>query len=352
MRRNKISLYLLLLAGLLMVWSPLVYGGDQARIGTAGGVQLEVPVGARDLAMGGSDLAYTKGLDALFWNPAGFSNTESVASAVFSTMTIFNDVNVNYLALGVKAGAFGNLAFSIKAFDFGDIPFTTVQDMDGASGRTFSPTFFTLGLTYAKRLTDAISLGVTGKLVTERIPQAQANAFALDVGLQYWGLGGIDGLGFGVAVKNVGSSIQYDGSGFLQQTFNPQTGRTEFSSIPTQSDELPASIELGVSYKREIAEGNTIILSTDFKNNNLGNDQGRIGGEYAYNDLFFLRAGWLGLGRALGFDDTSYDDMNYRFTLGVGLHFKLGRSDFNLDYAFRDSQYFDGNNLFSVRIGF
>ena len=238
MRRNKFSLYLLLLAGLMMIWSPLVYGGDESRIGTAGGVQLEVPVGARDLAMGGSDLAYTKGLDALFWNPAGFSNTESVASAVFSTMTIFNDVNVNYLALGFKAGALGNLGFSIKAFDFGDIPFTTVQDMDGASGRTFSPTFFTLGLTYAKRLTDAISVGVTGKLITERIPQASANAFALDVGLQYWGLGGIDGLGFGVAVKNVGSSMQYDGSGFLQQTFNPQTGRTEFSSIPTQSDVL------------------------------------------------------------------------------------------------------------------
>ena len=78
------------------------------------------------------------------------------AAGQFSTMTIFNDVSVNYLGLGVKSEELGAFGVSIKSFDFGDIPYTTNQDMDGSSGRTFSPTFVTVGLTYSNLLTDVI----------------------------------------------------------------------------------------------------------------------------------------------------------------------------------------------------
>ncbi|NOY60432.1 MAG: hypothetical protein GXO75_16090 [Calditrichaeota bacterium] len=49
-----------------------VYAGDADRIGTAAGTQVLVPVGARDLAMAGSDIVFTTGVDAIYWNPAGF----------------------------------------------------------------------------------------------------------------------------------------------------------------------------------------------------------------------------------------------------------------------------------------
>ena len=58
----------------LLIGVTQVYAGDGSRIGTAAGVQVQVPVGARDLAMGGSDIAYTKGLSAMYWNPAGLAH--------------------------------------------------------------------------------------------------------------------------------------------------------------------------------------------------------------------------------------------------------------------------------------
>ena len=79
---------------------------------------------------------------------------KSTATGVLSTMELFGDVRVNYLGLGFQAGKVGVLGVTVKSLDFGDIPETTVFDPDGASGRKFSPTFVTTGLTYARSLTD------------------------------------------------------------------------------------------------------------------------------------------------------------------------------------------------------
>ncbi len=322
-----------------------VYGGDPARTGTAGGEQLLVPVGARDLAMGGSNVAFSSGLDAIYWNPAGLSKMNSTAAGVFSTMQIFNDIDVNYLALGLKAGKLGMIGVSIKSFDVGDIAETTLDDIEGASGATFSPTFVTGALTYSRQLTDVIQVGVTGKFISESVPRASASAVAFDIGIQYHNLGGLDGISMGLVVKNIGTNLNYGGSAFLTQQVDPN-GTTQFRERPTATAQLPASVELGVGYQRNINEDNAIIFNGNFENNNFGNDNFKFGAEYAYSDLIALRGGYLVT------DGLASDDQLYRFTLGVGLHYALGGTDLSFDYAFRDSQYFDGNNMFSLTIGF
>jgi len=323
-----------------------VYGGDPARIGTAGGEQLLVPVGARDLAMGGSNVAYSSGLDAIYWNPAGLSEMKSTAAGVFSTMQIFNDIDVNYLALGLKAGKLGMIGISIKSFDVGDIGITTNDDIEGASGATFSPTFVTGALTYSRRLTDVIQVGVTGKFVSESVPRASASAVAFDIGIQYHNLGGLDGISMGLVVKNIGTNLHYGGSAFLVQAVDANGNRQEFRDRPTATAQLPASVELGVGYQRNINEDNAIIFNGNFENNNFGHDNFKFGAEYAYSDLIALRGGYVVA------DGLDSDDQLYRFTLGVGLHYAISGTDFAFDYAFRDSQYFDGNNMFSLTIGF
>ncbi len=322
-----------------------LFAGDASRIGTAAGSELLIPVGARDLAMGGADMANTQGLDAMYWNPAGFANMRFNAGAQFSTMTIFNDISVNYLALGVKAGRFGSIGASIKQFNFGDIPFTTNEDMDGSSGRTFSPTFFVGSLTYSRMLTDAILVGLTGKIISESVPRASANAIAFDIGIQYHGLGQIEGLNMGLVVRNIGTNLEYSGAALLVRSVN-DLGVADFRNRPTASNQLPATVELGLSYNRSINEQNKVIVSGMFQNNNFENDQYKIGAEYTYSELVSLRAGYLYTQK------TDAADILYKFTAGLGLHYKLGTTDLTLDYAFRDSQYFDGNNLFSLTVGF
>ncbi|MCB0298788.1 MAG: hypothetical protein KDE52_01950, partial [Calditrichaeota bacterium] len=139
------------------------FAGDPARIGTAAGEQLLIPVGARDLAVGGSNIAYSNGLDAMYWNPAGLSKMENTAMGTFSTMSIFNTIDVNYLGLAFNVGRLGTLGFSLKVLDFGDVPLTTNQDMDGETGATFSPSFLTAAVTYSRRLSDNVQVGVNGK---------------------------------------------------------------------------------------------------------------------------------------------------------------------------------------------
>lgn len=334
-----------LIVGLFVFMSPL-FAGDAARVGTAAGTQLLIPVGARDLGMGGANIAATRGVDAIYWNPAGLSNMENTATGVLSTMQIFNDISVSYLGLGFKAGKVGVIGVSVKSLGFGEIRETTVFDPDGASGRTFSPTFVTTGLTYARLLTDRIQVGLTGKLVYESIPRASASAFAFDIGLQYRDLGSLPGVDFGIVVKNIGTEMKYAGSAFTTEI--PVTGQneTQFVDRIPSSDELPAKIEFGVSYRRTIAEDNNLVFVGAFENYNLGNDQFRFGAEYMFRDLIALRGGYLLLNDVEGADQLN------KFTLGVGLHYRLSQFDFGFDYTYRDSQYFDGENLFSLTFGF
>lgn len=330
----------------LLAVSGQLFAGDPARTGSAAGEQLLVPVGARDLAMSGSNVAFSRGLDAMYWNPAGFSHLDNAAAGTFSTMSIFNDVKVNYLALGVKVGGLGNLGFSLKSFDFGDIPYTTNQDWDGSSGRTFSPTFITGALTYSRQLTDLIQVGMTAKLVHESVPRASASAMAFDMGLQYHQLGGVNGLSMGLVVKNIGTNMQYAGSGLLTQAVDVDGNRIEFRDRPAASHQLPATVELGLGYRRSIDEQNSVIFNGNFENNNFGNDNFKFGVEYSYGDLIALRGGYRLV------NDTDSEDILYRFTAGMGLNFQLSGTDLRFDYTFRDSRYYDGNNLFALTIGF
>lgn len=346
MNRNKLTWAIALAALTLFMAFSTAYAGDPSRIGTAAGEQLLVPVGARDLAMMGSNAAFSQGLDAIYWNPAGFSQMNNTAAGVFSTMGILGDINVNYMALGFKLGKYGSLGFSLKSFDFGDIPLTTNEDMDGVSGATFSPSFITGGLTYAKRLTDVIMVGATAKLVSERIDRASATAFAFDVGIQYHDIGSINGLSMGLVVKNIGTNMQYSGSAFLTQATDAGGTTTDFRERPVASNQLPATVELGVGYKRNINENNAVIFNGNFENHNFGNDSYKLGLEYAYTDLIFLRGGYKILNSV-----DSEDQLN-RWTLGVGLHYKLGGTDLSFDYTYRESQYFSGNNMFQLMLGF
>jgi hypothetical protein len=323
-----------------------LYSGDADRIGTAGGVQVLVPVGGRLLAMGGADAARVQGLEAIYWNPAGLAAMGNRATGLFSTMNILTDVRVHFIALGVHAGGFGSLGFSLKAFDFGDILVTTNEDMEGESGQTYSPTFVTGIITYSRMLTDVIQVGVGGKLIYESIPRASASAFAFDAGLQYHGFFQIEGLSLGLVIKNIGTNLQYSGTGLLKEATERELGFEDFRSRETASDQLPSTVELGLSYRRTFSTMSQVMVAGTFQSNNFESDNWKVGVEYSYNNFVFLRTGYLFTQK------TSKADVLYTFSAGLGIAYRVGGTDLTFDYAYRDSQYFNGNNLFSMMIGF
>lgn len=322
------------------------YAGGGNRTGTGGATQLLIPVGPRGIAMGESNVATSYGVEALFWNPAGVAKLNGSAGVMFSHMSYIADIGVEYGAVSANFEGFGVVSFSIKALSVGDILVTTTQNPDG-TGDTFSPQMITAGVTYSRQLTERISVGLTGNIVTETLGQVSATGVAFNVGVIYDHLANVDGLSIGVVMKNIGPQMQYDGSGLYQQARVEDFNRPpQYYKVEAAPFELPSSFEIGVGYRPYINEMNTLQLSSSFQNNNFSSDEYKLGAEYGYNNTFFLRFGYQLA------PQIESEDYLYGLTAGAGLQTNLEGVNLRFDYAYRDNQYFDGNHIFAVSLGF
>jgi hypothetical protein len=356
MKTKLIAAALVLSVVLIMV--PQMVAQNK-RVGTAAATELLIPIGARDLAMGGSTISNSTGLESIYWNPGGLGRLNTSAEAMFSSLTWLGDIDVTFGAVGARFGDFGTVAFSVKSLSFGDIPLTTDDDPENRSGRIFSPTFVTIGLSYGRSLTDAISVGGSLKLVSEQIDRVSASGFALDFGVQYTGLAGINGLQIGVAVKNIGPQIQFEGSGLLRDATSSEGFRPEqkYSTIAA-AFELPSTVEIGLSYMSSMRENLNYTVGGSFANNNLYVDEFRVGGEISYGMQSLTLFGRVGTNfipqaKLLGADSDADEDENiFGPSFGLGFRYATSGIDMTVDYAYRTVQFFDGNSVIAVKFGF
>ena len=320
------------------------------RIGTAAATELLIPVGARDLAMGGASIATTLGADAIFWNPAGLGRSEAGAEGLFSSMSYIGDIQVNYGAIAIDFGGFGAIGVSLKSLDFGNIPLTTVDDPEARFGRTFSPAFITFGLSYARAFTDAITAGGTIKIVSEGIERVSGSAVAFDLGVQYHNVAGFKGLHLGVALKNIGPQVSFDGTGLLRRASSSDGRRPEqFYKSVAASFELPSSVEIGLAWTRNINEDLDYTISGAFANNNLALDAYRFGGEVGYS---LGKAKIFGRGGAELSPTGADDEQIFGPAFGFGLFYSTVGVDITIDYAYRTVNFFDANSMFTLKLGF
>jgi hypothetical protein len=323
---------------------------NKSRIGTAGAQELLIPVGARGIAIGGSAMVFSSGVEAIYWNPAGLGRMTGGVEAMISHMSYFADINVIYAGIGVKVGDFGTLGFTIKSLSFGDIPVTTVTFPDG-TGEQYSPTYLTLGVTYGKAITDRIAVGATVNVISERILNMSASGTSFNFGIQYQNLG-LQGLNLGVAVKNIGAGLKFTGTNLLVAATTATGSRGQQSySIEAVTNELPSSLEIGLAYTHKFDEKNGALIGGLFKNNNYQDDEYNLGGEYNFNNLFFVRGGYTFAPQA-DKDLTGERGYIYDYTLGAGIHYNVGDLDLSFDYAYRHMKFFDANNVISIRLGF
>jgi len=356
MKQPAITVWSVALA--LVLLAPVVtmtaFAGGENRVGTDAAPELLIPVGARDIALGGSNIATTSGIEAIYWNPAGLARSKSSTNAMFSHMNYIADIGVEYVAISAGFEGFGTIGFSLKSVSVGEIPITTEDQPDGTGG-TFSPTLVNLGLTYSRLLTDRISVGVTANLISERLDRVSANGFAFNAGVQYNGLGGVNGLSVGVAVKNIGPQMQFQGDGLLREgQINDILRPGSNYRVTAASFELPSTIELGLAYAVDIGEQNGLNITGMFQNNNFSVDEYKLGAEYNYDNTFFLRGGY-NLSESKKNNSLTVTDKTsfiYGFTAGAGINYPVGNLDLTFDYAFRAVNFFQNNHVFAVKLGF
>lgn len=344
---KKLFIHLSLMMAVCMLLSVNEsFAGRGDKAGTSASPMLLIPVGGRDIAMGASTVANTFGIEAIHFNPAGVAWATKQSEAIFSHMSYIADIGVDFVAVSSKFEGFGTLAFSLKNLSIGAIPVTTETNPDG-TGETFEPRFSVIGLTYSDALTDRISIGFTTNLITEQIDRVSSNGIGFNFGVQYKNFANVAGLDLGVAIKNIGPQMTFNGSGLMRRGQIDDVLRpASFYSLTASNAELPSVIELGFAYKVNINEQSQFNLASIFENQNLSDDEYKFGGEFVYDGTFFIRGGY-------NMSQATYTD-SYIFgaTFGAGITQNFDGMDFTFDYAYRDVKFFDANHIFSVKLGF
>ena len=339
---------------IMLLFTNIIFAGDRSKYGTSAAPELLIPVGSIGTSLGGSMISSITGIDAMYWNPAGLSLMGKQTEVLASHMRYIADIDINYFAGAVNLGEnIGTIGASFKSMNFGEELVTTLESPMG-TGETWSPTYLTTSLSYARKMSDKIYFGTTVKIIYEQVNTVSATGYAFDFGLQY--IAGASGLKFGVALKNFGPSMKFDGTE-LEQFYEPQGtpgGSTqEPRRVTLQDFSLPTTLELGISYQVPIGKKNNVLVSTTFQNNNFSSDEFRGGLEYNYNNIVFLRGSYTYYPDYTGEDGLSTaDERLFGPTFGFGLQYPFGTVRLGLDYAYRITERFDANQWISLTVGF
>jgi len=295
-----------------------VLAQDFAPVGTAVAQFLEIGVGARGTAMGEAYTALTNDAGSAFWNPAGLVGIQD-RNLYTSYTTWPADIAIGSFAFAIDLGNIGVFAISSAYLMTGDMDVTTVYQPEG-TGESFSISNFSVGLSYARFITDRLSIGLTTKIVRENYMDFGYTAWALDMGTIY--RTGFHGLNLGMSILHFGPEIQFSGD-YIDYSDPKSVDVDKPKSFETYS--LPINFRIGLSMNLLETPMNKVTTAVDMihPNNNL--EQYNWGVEYGFRKMFFLRGGYR-----FNLDEGGLN-------LGTGIEYQLlGTSVVNLDYAFSD----------------
>ncbi len=184
------------------------YKSDVSRRGSAAGAVLEIGVGARAIAMGGSFVAIADDPSALYWNPAGIVNIKSISLQATKTEW-FVDTDFNVIDLIVPLG-FMNSAIGVHLamMDYGENPVRTVARPDG-TGESYSASDLVAGLYWGFSITQSISFGLGLKYFQEKIWHVEGTTMAIDLAILYETP--VAGLRLGGTISNLGPEFRLSG---------------------------------------------------------------------------------------------------------------------------------------------
>ena len=280
---------------------------------------LKLGVGGRGSAMGESFVAVANDVSALYWNPAGLVQFEEDQAMASHTEYVV-DIKHDFFGIVYHISEQDAIGASFSSLHMDDMEITTETQPFG-TGRFFSFGDIAVGLTYSKKMTDQFSFGATVRYVEETLDVLKMRSVMVDLGTFYWT--GLGSTRFAVVISNFGSDVSPKGTA---TTFNG-TQETEF-----QSFSVPTVFKLGVAFEPFETEEQRLTTSLQLNHPNDNSEHVRVGLEYSWQNMFFLRGG---IKRTIGQrlfagDATSEED----FGLGAGVRVPVGFSNVNADYAY------------------
>jgi len=325
---------IIVLAALCMVSAGVL---AQQKAGTTSMQFLKVMPCARATALGDAYSVAATGAEALFWNPAGVAWADHQQLSLTYVNWIF-DAKLYDMGYAVPVGNLGNFGLQLQYVDYGNFDESVAsgsayypgQSLPYLTGRTFKPYSYVAGLTYAKKLTDKFSFGVTAKYAYESLydqsgtaiqtdgngnavntysVDANRGVFLFDAGFRY--NTGFKTIQIGACVQNFGPDIKY--------------------SSEYQETKYPAPLSFRVGIAGDLIGKNSLLvedgtnrlgLMFDLFLANDADQQEHFGLEYEFANIFAIRAGYK---------------INYAtegLTFGAGIHHSLAGIKLSLDYSY------------------
>ncbi|MBO4945800.1 MAG: type IX secretion system outer membrane channel protein PorV [Muribaculaceae bacterium] len=327
-----------------------------------GVTSLNIAPDARGASLGDIGAATEPDANSQFWNPSKYAFAYSRGGVSLSytpwLRKIVNDIYLANLSGYWKVGADDNQAVSanLRYFSLGEVPTSPIS---GQTGQVLHPYEMAVDAGYSRKLSERFSMGVVFRYIYSDLgfsdsessdQQTGASAFAADISGYYttypiigrnecqWSLG--------FNVSNVGSKVSYnhgDNPAFLPTNLKIGTAFTfpladyhnltfaiDLNKLLVPTRPLESSYDTGTAEgQKEYLEAlekweNTSSISGIFKSfhdapggfsEEIKEINWSAGAEYAYNDQFFVRAGYYHESEIKG--NRKYFGMGAGFSLNV-----------------------------------
>lgn len=306
------------------------------KLGQTGFKWLSIPVSARAVGMGNAFSSIDGDLAGVYWNPATLSKVSSY-EVMFSNVNWIADIKHMSFIGAVNWEEVGTFAIHFLHINYGNLDATIRSTNSKAfiDMGTFTPGGYSIGLGFARQITDKFSFGAVLKYCYEDLGtgiiaqelDGDRSSYKAQLGIPAFDLGTVFYPGF------------YD--------FRFSMTLTNFSQEEKYIDEsfpLPLTFRLGTAMDImkiiEPGSQHEVMVAVDMLHPRDYSERIYFGMEYGFNQSYFLRIG----------NKMNHDVEN--FSAGVGLKYDLGQIGLRIDYAYNNFKYFDAINFFTIALSY
>lgn len=317
---------------------------------TTGVTSLGITPDARGASMGDLGVATDPDVNSQFWNPAKYAFAYSTAGASLSytpwLRKIVNDIYLANLAGYWKIGGGDNQAVSasMRYFSLGEIQMTGDQ---GSNIGSINPYEMAVDVAYSRKLSEKFSMAVALRYLYSNLGYSEysstegttgASAFAADIAGYYttypvigrnecqWSLGW--------NLSNIGSKVSYDHGD------NPAF--------------LPANLRIGTAFTFPLADYHNLTVSLD-ANKLLVPAKPRLSdysGEESESKYEEDLQKWKDKSSISGIFDSFDKDWAKRITESIGLEYAYNQQFFLRAGYFHESKFSGNRQYFGMGAGF
>ena len=317
---------------------------------TTGVTSLGITPDARGASMGDLGVATDPDVNSQFWNPAKYAFAYSTAGASLSytpwLRKIVNDIYLANLAGYWKIGGGDNQAVSasMRYFSLGEIQMTGDQ---GSNIGSINPYEMAVDVAYSRKLSEKFSMAVALRYIYSNLGYSEysstegttgASAFAADIAGYYttypvigrnecqWSLGW--------NLSNIGSKVSYDHGD------NPAF--------------LPANLRIGTAFTFPLADYHNLTVSLD-ANKLLVPAKPRLSdysGEESESKYEEDLQKWKDKSSISGIFDSFDKDWAKRITESIGLEYAYNQQFFLRAGYFHESKFSGNRPYFGMGAGF